>query len=334
MKSNAKTKILYISDMTCMNCQNRIEKKLQNTAGIQLAEVSYNHKTAKITYDNDIISYKNIIKVIEKLDYTVVSERPNAAKVLQALGILVLCLALSTGSLVTGAVSMLLFSLGTVPLMFGFGALSTILSNKFTHWVMMVGFALVVVLGLSMFSHCFVRSGFTLPTLSARSSPTNNSLENSSDETTGAIPANVTILTDQLSVAQLTSANGIRSQTVHLTLTNKGFEPAVFVVQAGIDVKWVIQNNLSHPENTNILVPFYNTQMDLVPGENSYTLYPTKSFDFSNDNNTFYGYMKVVADLNTINKSAIQKEATGIETYIWPSETFQSPSRNGYCCSR
>lgn len=43
---------------------------------------------------------------------------------------------LSTGDLVQGALSMLAFSLGTVPLMFGLGAISSLLSKKFTSKMM------------------------------------------------------------------------------------------------------------------------------------------------------------------------------------------------------
>ena len=60
--------------------------------------------------------------------------------------------ALSTGSAVSGAVSMLMFSLGTVPLMLGLGALSTFLSKKHSAKMMTAGAVLVAVLGLSMFS--------------------------------------------------------------------------------------------------------------------------------------------------------------------------------------
>ena len=35
-------KRLCIGGMTCVNCQNKIEHKLKNTAGIQEAAVSYN----------------------------------------------------------------------------------------------------------------------------------------------------------------------------------------------------------------------------------------------------------------------------------------------------
>ena len=60
--------------------------------------------------------------------------------------------ALATGNPFAGALSMLLFGLGTVPLMLGFGSIITALGKKFTAKVMTVGAILVVVLGLALLS--------------------------------------------------------------------------------------------------------------------------------------------------------------------------------------
>ena len=51
--------------------------------------------------------------------------------------------ALSTGSPIAGGISMFLFSMGTIPLMFGIGALGGVLSKKFTRRVMKIGAILV-----------------------------------------------------------------------------------------------------------------------------------------------------------------------------------------------
>lgn len=74
MGTGKKTKKLRISGMTCVSCQNKIEGKLRNTAGVKTATVSYSAGTADVTYDTDIISLKNIIEAIEKLDYKVLPE--------------------------------------------------------------------------------------------------------------------------------------------------------------------------------------------------------------------------------------------------------------------
>ncbi|MDR1292252.1 MAG: sulfite exporter TauE/SafE family protein [Clostridiales Family XIII bacterium] len=71
--------------------------------------------------------------------------------------------ALSTGSPAQGALSMLCFSLGTVPLMFGLGALSSVLGGKFTSRAMTIGAALVIFLGLFMFTQGLTLSGVNVP---------------------------------------------------------------------------------------------------------------------------------------------------------------------------
>ncbi len=67
--------------------------------------------------------------------------------------------ALGTGSIVAGAVSMFLFSVGTVPLMFVFGATSSYLGKKFTANLMKVSAVLVVILGVIMLNRGFILSG-------------------------------------------------------------------------------------------------------------------------------------------------------------------------------
>ena len=72
-------------------------------------------------------------------------------------------LALASGSPLTGALSMLLFSLGTVPLMLGLGTIVSALGKRFTRRVMTVGAVLVVVLGLAMLAQGSSLSGLILP---------------------------------------------------------------------------------------------------------------------------------------------------------------------------
>lgn len=68
--------------------------------------------------------------------------------------------ALASGSPLAGALSMLAFSLGTVPLMLGLGAAVSALGRRFTSQVMRVGAVLVVVLGLSMLAQGGALSGW------------------------------------------------------------------------------------------------------------------------------------------------------------------------------
>lgn len=66
---------LRIGGMTCVNCQNKIEKELRHTEGIIQAKVSYNNGTAQITYDKNKTSLKKITALIERLDYQVLKEK-------------------------------------------------------------------------------------------------------------------------------------------------------------------------------------------------------------------------------------------------------------------
>lgn len=64
---------LNIGGMTCINCQNRIEKGLTSTDGVIRASVSYTKGTADIEYDEIRVSRDDIVKKIEALDYEVLS---------------------------------------------------------------------------------------------------------------------------------------------------------------------------------------------------------------------------------------------------------------------
>ena len=63
--------ILVIDGMTCINCQNRIEQRLNNTDGISYAKVFYSKNKAEIDYDPELISLHQISSMINELGYGV-----------------------------------------------------------------------------------------------------------------------------------------------------------------------------------------------------------------------------------------------------------------------
>lgn len=85
---------LHIGGMTCVNCQNKIEKKLLRTKGVVSAKVSYNSSSANITYDDKSISLKEIAAVIDRLGYEVILDGntvgPGVGKVIGTLAVIVL----------------------------------------------------------------------------------------------------------------------------------------------------------------------------------------------------------------------------------------------------
>ena len=426
-----KTVRLRVGGMTCVNCQNKIEKKLRGTKGVQNAVVRYGAGTAEVAYDADVVSPKDIAAVIERLEYTVLSGKETGKNgALRAAGLLIViaalylileqygllnllapgqlaeagmgysmlfviglvtsvhcvamcgginlsqCIpqsgsgsdgdrrsalrpaflynlgrvisytvvgfivgalgsaitfsntlqgvlklvagmfmvimglnmlgifpwlrklnprmprflaniigvekarsnsplivgllnglmpcgplqamqiyALSTGNPFSGALSMLLFSLGTVPLMFGLGALSSVLSGKFTKKVMTVGAVLVVVLGLSMLSQGASLSGAKMPVLVA---PGSVSAEGGSGTAGGPV-----------------MENGV--QIVNSTLEPSRY-PAI-TVRAGTPVKWVINapDGSINGCNNRMLINEYGIEHTFKAGENVIEFTPDKA---------------------------------------------------------
>lgn len=431
MESGIQTRKLYIGGMTCISCQNKIEKKLLKTVGIEKAEVSYQKGTARIIYNGDLISFRDISAIIGKLGYTLQTGgeqktsgisrmiglvilmvslyvllerfgllnllapsqladekmsygmlfviglvtsvhciamcgginlsqcipqreekksgflsvlRPsflyNLGRVLSYTGVgflvgalgsvitfsntmqgalkliagifmvimginmlgifpwlrrlnprmpkifaqriheekrhsksplligllngLMPCgplqamqiYALSTGNPLTGALSMFLFSMGTVPLMFGLGAASSFLGRKFTGKVMTAGAVLVVVLGLSMFSQ-----GFSLFGL-------------------GGI-ANVASGSDSGAQENLDIPVEDGFQIVNSTLSGRSY-PAI-TVQAGIPVKWIIDAPPGSINgcNNRIYIDEYKIEYAFEQGENIIEFLPEETGTFS-----------------------------------------------------
>jgi sulfite exporter TauE/SafE/copper chaperone CopZ len=150
--------------------------------------------------------------------------------------------ALGTGSFVTGALSMFFFSLGTVPLMFGFGLLSTLVSRKLTQRMLKISAILVVMLGVVMVGRGMSLSGISTATASR---------SNASADTYGT----VAVLNGDV-------------QEVTINITARSYEP--IVVQKGTKVRF---NLSAESENLNgcndaIQIPAFGIQKSLSPGDN------------------------------------------------------------------
>lgn len=162
--------------------------------------------------------------------------------------------ALGTGSFLAGALSMFMFSMGTVPLMFGIGAVSSILSGKFTQRMLKVSAVLVIVLGVVMTNRGLALSGFSIPNLPFG--------KGSSSEGRG-----IAIVDDGI-------------QIVITKLTPGSFEP--ITVQKDIPVKWTINAEKSDINgcNNEIIIPKLSTAKKLEEGSNVIEFTPTETGTF------------------------------------------------------
>lgn len=153
--------------------------------------------------------------------------------------------ALGTGSAAVGALSMFFFSIGTVPLMFGFGALSTLLSKRFTSNMLRFSAVLVVLLGAVMMQRGFSLGG--VPALA---------LTGSGPSVEAALPQG----------AVATVEDGVQVITGEL---ERGAYPEI-VVQKGIPVRFNLHaeaKNLNGCNNA-IVIPEFNIEKSLEPGDN------------------------------------------------------------------
>lgn len=185
--------------------------------------------------------------------------------------------ALGTGSALAGATSMFLFSLGTLPLMFGFGAISSFLSGKFTHKMMKVSAVLVMVLGIVMLNRGLNLSGVNLGAVYASSTSGN--------------------------VAKIEGS----VQTVTTKLESGRYTP--FIVQKGIPVKWTIKaaaNDLNGCNET-ITIPKYGVSQKLVPGDNLIEFTPDAEGNIAYTcwMGMISSNIKVVSDISTVSESDI-----------------------------
>ncbi|MDR1399206.1 MAG: sulfite exporter TauE/SafE family protein [Treponema sp.] len=173
--------------------------------------------------------------------------------------------ALSTGSPIAGGISMFLFSMGTVPLMFGVGALSSLLSGKFTHWIMKIGAILVIVMGMTMFTYGWGLSSFDF---------------NVTDKITAAVnPFAPRTAAGRNEASTAIIEKGM--QIVNSTLL-PGRYPAI-TVQQGIPVRWTItapQGSINSCNNR-MIIREYKIEHRFVPGENIIEFTPEKTGRFS-----------------------------------------------------
>jgi sulfite exporter TauE/SafE len=171
--------------------------------------------------------------------------------------------ALGTGSLVAGALSMFIFSVGTVPLMLVFSLAAAFIPKKFVPVMVKASAVLVMFLGLITFTRAAALAGVALPDFP----PLRAGLE----QLSAGLP--VPGIADRPEngksgrLIKATVQDGI--QTVLTDFGSSGYYQP-FVVQAGIPVKWTIRvtedglNGCNNP----ITVPSYGIRKTLVPGDN------------------------------------------------------------------
>ncbi len=201
--------------------------------------------------------------------------------------------ALSTGSPVQGAISMFLFALGTSPLLFGFGAASSLLSKKFTAKMMTACAVLVIVLGVGMFNTGLSMSGF------------------------------LGIGTETANAADFQPVIEDGYQIVTIEVSRRAYAPITVVKD--IPVKFNLHAEAENINGCNnaIIIPEYGIQKALQPGDNIVEFTPTEAgiIPYSCWMNMIKSSITIVEDINDL--GAAKQNARILEL---------TPIGGGGCC--
>lgn len=156
--------------------------------------------------------------------------------------------ALGTGNAIYGALSMLAFSVGTVPLLLSFGAISTLISKKHTGLILKISAGLVIVLGLVMVGRGLALAGVV------------------SSQPERIFDAGTSVAVSDGKVQRVSTA-----------LQSDRF-PAI-VVQKGIPVKWIIKADASQLNGCNnaLTIPKYQINKSLTVGANEIQFTPRET---------------------------------------------------------
>ena len=181
--------------------------------------------------------------------------------------------ALGTGSFFAGALSMFIFSVGTVPLMLVFGLAATLLPRRFLPVMVKASAVLVMLLGVVTFSRAASLAGIALPAFVPR--------DGVALASAGPVPAAdrirsaTTIAAAKSPGIVATIADGV--QTVTTEFKDGYYVP--FTVQAGLPVKWTIRVTKDELNGCNnpVTIPAYGIQKTLVAGDNLVEFTPTKT---------------------------------------------------------
>ena len=161
--------------------------------------------------------------------------------------------ALASGSITRGALSMGIYALGTVPLMFGFGSFISLISQKRIKQVMKLSGAIVIILGLFMLNRGLINFGYGFR---------------------GFIPERATSQTEYLVTGDVKEY-----QIVKMDLTYRGYSPNVLFVKKDVPVRWIINVQQMTGCTDEIIMPDYNIRKKLEYGENIIEFVPKELGD-------------------------------------------------------
>ena len=207
-------------------------------------------------------------KFISKFTNDESKEHSNSPLVIGLLnGLMIACgplqaiyiMAAGTGSMFEGAKILFLFALGTLPVMLGFGYITSIISKKATHKILKASGVIVMILGIVMLNRglALTGTGYDFNSLTTNIVPF-ASASNRAAEGQG-----------------LVFKEGY--QEIRMEVNRYGWTPDKFVLQKGVPVRWIIDGKEINGCNNAIQVPKLGLKFDIKRGEQIIEFTPTET---------------------------------------------------------
>jgi sulfite exporter TauE/SafE/plastocyanin domain-containing protein/copper chaperone CopZ len=216
--------------------------------------------------------------------------------------------ALGTGSAAAGALSMFMFSIGTVPLMLTFGALSGLLTKGYTKKILRFSGVLIIMLGLIMSNRGLALAGMNISPMAIMSGVGAFGDANASSSSSDEIKATI--------------KDGV--QVLNMTANVYGYTPKTLYVQKGMPLKWVINGEEITGCNNTIVVPGMDIEQKLQSGNNLIEFTPgSEDLNFSCWMGMKRGVIKVVDDLEAITASSSDGDGVDSAVTAPPAEPAQ-----------
>lgn len=153
-------------------------------------------------------------------------------------------LAIASGNFWTGALTMFLFALGTLPVLFGLGIASSRLSNR-RSIVMQIAIGIIILL----FAFYTIVAGLAILGFNVGLRPTGK---------TGTV------------------INEANAQVVNMVVDYAGYDPSTFRIKKDVPVRWVIDGQAISGCTQDIIIPSLGIRQRLKIGENIIEFTPNK----------------------------------------------------------
>ncbi len=167
--------------------------------------------------------------------------------------------AAGTGNFFSGMTSLAAFGLGTLPIMFGFGSLTTVISHKTTQRILKISAIIVLILGVIMLNRGLTLAG----------SPVN--FDSIKSGISGGITGNVVAGGSGNVIVK----DGV--QEVNMDVDAYGYHPNSFVIKPNIPVKWNVNVKQLTGCNQELVMNAYGIDINLKQGLNVIKFTPTKT---------------------------------------------------------